>query len=135
MTVVEARRRDTMSDLQLALIAGGVVVVAAIAIYNVIQERAARKRAESAFGERPPDALLGGDPAAPRREPTLGEVAPPSDFVEAAETLATLPPAQAPEESAPQAEISSHVDTVAVILAEEPVLSEQLEPLHAVLQG
>src|SRR6185369_11193528 len=82
----KARRHgETMSDLQLALIAGGVVVVAAVAVYNVVQERKARKRAESAFGEQPPDALLGGAPAAERREPTLGDVPPPSDIVEAAE--------------------------------------------------
>jgi ZipA-like protein with FtsZ-binding domain len=124
-----------MSDLQLALIAGGVVVVAAVAVYNVVQERKARKRAESAFGEQPPDALLGGAPAAERREPTLGDVPPPSDIVEAAEEIATLEPAAPPAESTPQAQVSSHVDTVAVILAEEPVTSEQLAPLHAVLEG
>src|SRR6185369_362159 len=101
----------------------------------VVQERKARKRAESAFGEQPPDALLGGAPAVERREPTLGDVPPPSDIVEAAEEIASLEPAAPPPEGVPQAQVSSHVDTVAVILAEEPVTSEQLAPLHAVLEG
>jgi hypothetical protein len=35
-----------------------VALVGGVAIYNVVQERRARKGAEKAFGERPPDSLL-----------------------------------------------------------------------------
>jgi len=125
-----------VSDLQLALIAVGAVVILAVVIYNVVQERGARRRAEAAFGDRPPDTLLSGGAtvAPPRREPTLGDV-PPTDVVEAAEDMAAMPAGAEPEEGPPQPRISSHIDTVAVILSDEPVASEQLEPLHAVLQG
>jgi len=38
-------------------------------------------------------------------------------------------------EGAPAAEVSSRVDTVAVILADDPVMSEQLQPLLAALRN
>ena len=79
-----------MSDLQLALLAGGGVFVAAVIAYNAWQERRARGRAEKAFGERPGDALF--EPGGGRREPVLGSLPsalgsmpPPSDSVEAAQ--------------------------------------------------
>jgi hypothetical protein len=119
-----------------------VLLVAGVAIYNVVVERSARKRAEAAFGERPPDALF-TPPAdrrepAERREPTLGSMPPPSDVVEAAEAVAPmartgdapLPPAEA---SGEEAQISSRIDTVAVILADESVKLEQLEALRDAL--
>ena len=59
-----------MTDLRYALIAFGVVLVAVVVVYNVVQERRARGKAEKAFGNRPPDALF--DAPAGRREPTLG---------------------------------------------------------------
>jgi len=125
-----------MSDLQLALLAVGIVVIVAVLIYNIAQERGARKRAEIAFGERPPDSLMaGGSTVAPaRREPTLGDVAP-ADIAEAVEDIAAIPVAAAPESDAPQPQISANIDTIAVVLSDEPVASEQLEPLHAVLAG
>ena len=126
-----------MSDLQLALIAVGIVVIVAVLVYNIVQERGARKRAEIAFGERPPDPLMpgGASTVAPgRREPTLGEALP-TDVVEAAEDIAAIPVGAPPENEAPQSQISSHIDTVAVVLSDEPVASEQLEPLRAVLAG
>jgi hypothetical protein len=126
-----------MSELQLYLLAGGAVFVAAVWAYNVWQERKARARAEEAFGERPGDALFEPAvkvaPAAPgeRREPTLGalprspgldETIPPTRRTAVGELDASI--AQA-------AQISSRIDTVAVILADDPVMSEQLEPLRA----
>src|SRR5205085_2880229 len=51
------------------------------------------------------------------------------------EDIAAIPAGAEPEEGPPQPRISSYVDTIAVILSDEPVASEQLEPLHAVLQG
>src|SRR5436853_6928521 len=121
-----------MSDLQLALIAFGVVLVGGVAIYNAVQERQVRNRAEKAFGSRPPDALFGDSTG--RREPTIGEM-PVTDIVEAAEEVAavrasTPPPASVADDAdtAPASEIYTRVDTVAVILADEPILSEQTRP-------
>jgi hypothetical protein len=120
-----------MTDLQLAMIGVGVALVGGVAIYNVVQERNARRRAEKAFGERPGDALF---ESSERREPTLGPLP-------EAEAAAAIPPqpraevAPPPEPAdleagvAPTAEISSRIDTVAVVLADDPVTREQLEPL------
>jgi hypothetical protein len=123
-----------MSDLQLALLAGGGVFIAAVIAYNAWQERRARGRAEKAFGERTGDALF--EPEGERREPSFGAMPPPSDIVEAAEAI---PRILAPEEleapGGPTAEISSRIDTVAVILADDPVMSEQLQPLLDALQS
>ena len=123
-----------MSDLQIALIGFGVVLVAGVAIYNMVQERQARARAEKAFGSRPPDALF--EDSTGRREPTIGEI-PATDIVEAAEEVAVVrAPAPPPDsvsddaDTAPASEISTRVDTVAVILADEPIMSEQLQPLE-----
>jgi hypothetical protein len=125
-----------MSDLQLALAAGGAVFIAAVLVYNVVQEKRARRKAERDFGAQAPDALLDTPPA--RREPTLGAMPTPS---------APSPRPPAPDEtsphlttqdlaeSAPAAEVSSRIDTVAVILADDPVMSEQLQPLLASLQA
>src|SRR5258706_3739463 len=117
-----------MSDLQIALAAFGAVLVAGVAIYNVVQERRARTHAEKAFGERPGDALFNAE--GERREPTIGTF-PPSDIVEALEdaraetrtgAAPAAPPAEALEASGgPAAQVSNRIDTVAVILADDPV--------------
>jgi hypothetical protein len=127
-----------MSDLQLALIALGVVIVAAVLVHNVMQERRARRNAEQAFGSRPPDALF-ENPAA-RREPTLGALPPTEAPAAQAPALdETLPPAATAEEleaaGSPAAAVSSRIDTVAVILADDPVMSEQLQPLMDALES
>src|SRR5688572_8645854 len=125
-----------MSELQLYLLAGGAVFVALVWGYNVWVERRARRRAEQAFGERPGDALFDA-PADGRREPTIGtmprpkagnhdETRPPMRRVKAEEL-------EAP--GGPAAEISSRIDTVAVILADDPIMAEQLEPLLEALQA
>ena len=129
-----------MTDLQLAMIGVGVALVALVAIYNVVQERRARRRAEQAFGQRPPDALFGNDE---RREPTLGPLAAEEvasvAAVEPREPREAPAPAPAPADLeagvAPSAEISSRIDTVAVVLADDPVAREQLEPLLDALRG
>ena len=127
-----------MTDLHLALIAFGVVLVAAVVVYNVVTERRARGKAEAAFGSRPPDALF--DSAEPRHEPTFGPTGA-KDVPAPAKVPApdeTLPPRFAAEEleasGAPAAEVSSRIDTVAVILADDPVMSEQLQPLLDALE-
>lgn len=60
-----------MSDLQLGLIVIGALAVAGVLAYNLLQERSARRQAESAFASRHADVLL--DERETRREPTLGE--------------------------------------------------------------
>jgi hypothetical protein len=125
-----------MSDLQLALAAAGVVIIGGVVAYNVLQERRARGKAEKDFGERAPDALL--DTPAARREPTMGAM--PSSEPEPRvrmpapdETSPNFPAQELNAAGAPAAEVSSRIDTVAVILADDPVMSEQLQPLLASL--
>ena len=122
-----------MTDLQLAMIGVGVALVGGVAIFNVVQERRARKRAERAFGDAPRDDALFQEA---RREPTIGRL--PED-----EAAPILPPAEPVEPEAvdleagvaPTASISSRIDTVAVILADDPVTREQLGPLVDSLRG
>jgi hypothetical protein len=114
------------------------VFVAAVWGYNVWQERKARRRAESAFGDRPADALF-EPPTAERREPSFGNLNDPH----AAGLDETMPPTSrrvVPAEDleapgGPAAEISNRIDTVAVILADDPVMAEQLDPLLNELQS
>ena len=121
-----------MSELQLYLLAGGAVFVAAVWGYNIWQERKARRRAEKAFGEGPGDALFEDG----RREPSLGPL-PPAGKLD--ETIPPSPRRMNTEEleapGGPAAEISNRIDTVAVILADDPVMAEQLEPLLNALQS
>ena len=122
-----------MSELQLGLIALGAVIIAAVLVYNVVQERRVSGRAEKAFGERPPDALFEGA----RREPRMGDLPQTPPVAKAPALDQTVPPSPSftagPEETetlgGPAAEVSSRIDTVAVILADDPVMSEQLQPL------
>ena len=126
-----------MSELQLYLLAGGAVFVVLVFVYNIVTERRARKRAERAFGPGPGDALFETVRADPvdRREPVLGSM-PASDVVEAAEEVAhRVAPQELEAPGGPMAEISSRIDTVAVILADDPVMAEQLEPLLNALQS
>ncbi|MBL0143141.1 MAG: hypothetical protein IPP91_13815 [Betaproteobacteria bacterium] len=133
-----------MSDLQLALIALGAALVAAVAGYNAFQDRKVRRRAEAAFRGGHPDALL--DPATDRREPVLGELPPASrqdpslgSLDAVIETVAADEPAQ--EEArpdaraAPGADVSGRIDTIALVLADEPVTRAQLEPLLDALES
>ncbi|HXZ47643.1 MAG TPA: cell division protein ZipA C-terminal FtsZ-binding domain-containing protein [Usitatibacter sp.] len=126
-----------MSELQLYLIGAGAVVIAGVVVYNMAQERRARRRAEKAFDGAAGDALLDGTPPA-RREPTLGKL-PADEAPEPVLARAEPRPLAASEELAaaggPEAEISPRIDTVAVILADDPVTREQLEPLEAALAG
>ena len=123
-----------ISDLQLALAAAGVVVIGGVVVYNVWQERRARGKAERDFGEPAADALLDTPPAA-RREPTLGNIAdapqPPAPRVPAPDETSPRIPLheELTAEFASQAEVSSRIDTVAVVLSDDPVMSEQLQPL------
>jgi hypothetical protein len=62
-----------MSDLQIGLLAVGVLVVALVLAYNALQERKARRQAEQAFGSRHADVLMEGGGA--RQEPRLDQPA------------------------------------------------------------
>jgi ZipA, C-terminal FtsZ-binding domain len=96
-----------MSDLQLGLLAIGVVVVAGVIAYNKLQETRLRRKVQGDFGSRHDDVLLGG-----RRSP---EPSPAEGMPDAAErrtlprdiehTLAddALQPAPRPEASPPAA--------------------------------
>lgn len=63
-----------MTDLQIGLLVIGAAAVAGVLVYNRVQERATRRKAEQAFGSRHADVLL--DEPVERREPTLAD---PSD--------------------------------------------------------
>jgi hypothetical protein len=127
-----------MSDLQLSLLALGGVFIAAIIAFNVWQERRARKRAEKAFGGAAGDALFEEVPV--RREPTLGPVALERELdepvlVRGDAPVSTVPAEELEAPGGPAAEVSSRIDTVAVILADDPVMSEQLASLQSALSG
>lgn len=127
-----------MSDLQLALMALGGIFILLVVAFNAWQERRARKKAEKAFRGDVGDALFHPARAGERLEPTIGQMPPPADIVEAAEEMPAVTRVQ-PEEleapGGPAAEISNRVDTVAVILADDPIRREQLEPLLDRLRG
>ena len=129
-----------MSRLQLGLIVIGAIVIVAVIAYNAWVERRARRRAERAFGGGAGDALF-EEGAAPgeRREPTLGKIPHGGDEADTVLARAEARPLPAAEELAaaggPDAEVSARIDTVAVILADDPVSREQLEPLESALSG
>jgi len=133
-------RKGDMSRLQLGLIAIGAVVIVAVIVYNAWVERRARRRAEQAFGGGAGDALFeaGGAPGE-RREPTFGRMPAAGEEADTVLARAEARPLPAAEELAaaggPEAQISARIDTVAVILADDPVTREQLEPLEAALTG
>jgi ZipA-like protein with FtsZ-binding domain len=118
-----------MSDLQLALLAGGGVFVLAVIAFNVWQERRARGRAEKAFGDRPRDTLFDGPKGMERTEPTIGAIPASPAAAAIPAPLARRQPEELEAPAAAAAEISSRIDTVAVILADDPIMREQLAPL------
>lgn len=125
-----------MSDLQLALLALGAAFVAAVAGYNALQERRARRRAEAAFRGGHADALL--DPAAGRREPVLGDLpdAPREEpSLGALDGVAGTAAGGEAAAASPAAVISARIDTIALVLADEPVARERLEPLLDALES
>ena len=66
-----------MTDLQLGLLVIGAVAVAAVLVYNRLQERGVRGEAQRSFASTHADVLAGEPPA--RREPTLAPAASPAD--------------------------------------------------------
>ena len=75
-----------MSELQISLIAIGIVVIMAVLLFNWMQQRRYRRSAEQAFGQKPEDVLLRPDMSVgtsageeERIEPQLGNE-PPREF-------------------------------------------------------
>ena len=69
-----------MSELQISLIAIGIVVIMAVLLFNWMQQRRYRRSAEQAFGQKPEDVLLRPDMSVgtsaedgERIEPQLGK--------------------------------------------------------------
>jgi hypothetical protein len=58
-----------MSDLQIALLVIGIVIVAAVLVFNWVQERRFRKQAAAAFDESVGDALMQPGASAARMHP------------------------------------------------------------------
>jgi hypothetical protein len=123
-----------MSDLQLALLGVGVVVIAGVVAYNALQERRARQRAERAFGGEHADVLLDE-----RREPTLGDLPQEEPIEPSIGRIEDEAPEPSPERDSapagPGSALSERIDTVATILADVPVPHEALEALLDTLQA
>jgi hypothetical protein len=102
---------NKMSELQISLIAIGIVVIMAVVLFNWMQHRRYRRSAEEAFGQKPEDVLLGAGistgasvEAEERIEPQLGKEPaleldadpviprPTSPHVQASEPAADFPP-------------------------------------------
>ena len=81
-----------MTDLTLGLALAGGLVVAGVLLYNRLQERSQRRRAERAFASTHPDVLLDE-----RREPTLGSSGTqPEPQGRAAHPVSAPPPSASP---------------------------------------
>src|ERR1044071_5872451 len=63
-----------MTDLQIGLLVIGAAAVAGVLIYNRVQERATRRKAERAFGSQHADVLL--DAPSERRGTSAGAIRP-----------------------------------------------------------
>jgi FtsZ-interacting cell division protein ZipA len=101
---------NNISELQVSLIAIGIVVIMAVLLFNWMQQRRYRRTAEQAFGQKPEDVLLrpdmsvgtsagDGERIEPQlgKEPTLEFQADPGILsMEAAEPVADLPPEPQP---------------------------------------
>ncbi|MBM3343532.1 MAG: hypothetical protein FJY56_15695 [Betaproteobacteria bacterium] len=121
-----------MSDLQISLLAIGAVVVVAVVLYNVYQQRQLRRRLGEAFGEPRRDVLLGeGEGAAPagRIEPQIesGDAATTS---RTASTMTKPRPAETPRAppAAPPsiANIDETIDCVAMLSSDAPLSAAQV---------
>lgn len=102
-----------MTELQLALLVIGALVVAGVFAYNRLQERGARRAAERAFRSCAGDALL--DDPGPRREPAMP---------------ATVPAASrpAPQAALPDARIDYVVELAFATPSAVGALLEQWKP-------
>ena len=105
-----------MSELQLWLLVAGIALVAAVFLFNRLQESKVRRRAERAFGEKPADILL-GETTAPAR--SHGGAAPPP------KAEPTMAPPAIPEAEPPAERIDHNLG-----LPMPPALPTGAGPLH-----
>jgi hypothetical protein len=131
MTMVDLNK---MSELQISLIAIGIVVIMAVVLFNWMQHRRYRRSAEEAFGEKPEDVLLSagvsagvsieaGERIEPQlsKEPALEPHAdavipqPTSPHVQASEPPADFPPEPRPGTIRPEPEPAEFSEQVAPI--------------------
>ena len=61
-----------MTDLQIGLLFIGAAAVAGVLVYNRLQERGTRRKAEEAFGSKHADVLMGAAGGAPRADSGSG---------------------------------------------------------------
>ena len=116
-----------MSDLQLWLIGAGAALVALVLALNRVAEWRAGRRAEDAFRAPARDPLTEAGVA--RVEPTMGEVSPP-----ASPEPAAAPPEADSAPTFPDPVLSSAVDTVALVVANDPLTRDLLAPLETALE-
>ena len=120
-----------ISDFQLALVGIAVLVIVAVIAYNRWQESKYRNRAERAFSADHPDVLFGGTNE--RVEPKLGGMPSSARVMDDVEEGLLSPivstpivPRSAEQIGAPS--INAEIDTVALILADEPMLPDRFWP-------
>lgn len=116
-----------MSDLQLWLIAAGVAFVVLVLALNWVAEWRAGRRVEEVVRAPAKDAL--SEPGAARVEPTMGGASPPVSPEPAA-----APPEAASPPPLPDPVLSPAVDSVALVVANNPLTRESLVSLEAALE-
>ncbi|MBL8515598.1 MAG: hypothetical protein JNM76_01405 [Betaproteobacteria bacterium] len=118
--------KSVINDFTLALIGAAAAIIAAILLFNWWTERRHARAAERAFKTDHPDVLFDADDATKtaRVEPTLGALpVPDDDFVfPAPEAVKSL----APRQLEPDRGINPRIDSIAVILAEAPMVTDTL---------
>ena len=118
-----------ISDFQLALIGIAALIIVGIVIFNFLQERRYRQRAEKAFYADHPDVLIdASDLSKPvRLEPSLGDIpTEPGDVV--------LDRIDSPDQLAPlntAAGIDPNIDCIGLVLADAPIAASLLAPFMA----
>lgn len=133
-----------MSDLQISLLVIGALVVGGVYFYNRLQERRLRRRLGEAFGEKPDDVLMEGEPAPSvaeaRREPQLDAE---SSEAPAARTgwddhsalLTGASPTRRIRETSAEVELDTALDCTAEIQADraipEMIVSELMSKIAA----
>jgi FtsZ-interacting cell division protein ZipA len=121
-----------MSDLQISLLAIGVLVVVAVVLYNGYQQRKLRRRLGEAFGKPHEDVLLGERRVEPmaggqRIEPQIDASPDARAVAPAPAPPAADPPTQATPEPPPAiANIDETIDCVATLASDTPLSSAQV---------
>lgn len=119
-----------MSDLQIALIAIGALVVAGVYGFGWMQQRKYRREAERAFGAPQEDVLLTGAPMAPGRiEPKLNPAPASREAPAAGADHSGAADSGAAGEAAAASSLDREIDYVAEIRPASPVSGSGLAPL------